>query len=221
MLPADLYYQQNKRFLAPDKHMTTDRQIQHREALHAKLKSLLSNIARFTSDRDAHYESSWKKRGGVGAMLTIARPWDRFEAIAQRKNWDIFKVLQEEIDQGKDENVDGTLHACIRDLLCYMALLLVEAKDMRKVYAQSFAGVQPDKTYKECDPFPSKEYKAGTVISESASSLPQRTPREQRDFVKAELQRLQRIRDDRIAGATAKNAHDDLDTLITLLISIL
>lgn len=102
--------------------------------LKEKLDALFANTSPFIADRDAHYESSWKQRGGPGAFFTIVRPWDRFNAIGKRNGYDLFAILQSEIDAGKCEADDGTLHACIRDLMCYMALLLVEAKQMRQAY---------------------------------------------------------------------------------------
>lgn len=105
-----------------------------------KLENLFANDAPFIAKRDAHYESSWKRRGGPGAYFTIARPWDRFEAIAKRSNYDLFKIIQEEIDKGLTEANDGTLQACIRDLRAYMALLAVEAQDMRRTYPSPSIG---------------------------------------------------------------------------------
>lgn len=99
--------------------------------LKQQLLDLFANDAHFISERDAHYESSWKKRGGVGAFMTIVRPWDRFHAIAERGGWDVFKIIQDEINAGKTEADDGTIQACIRDLRSYMALLAVEARHMR------------------------------------------------------------------------------------------
>lgn len=102
--------------------------------LQKELVSLFSNLADFIAERDAHYKSSWKQRGGQGAFYTIARPWDRFVAIAARQNFDLFTTFRLEINAGKTANDDGTLQACCRDLLAYMALLLVEASLMRQVY---------------------------------------------------------------------------------------
>lgn len=156
-------------------NMNTDKQIQHAESLHNKLKPLLLDIAKFVSDRDAHYESSWKKRGGPGAFNTIARPWDRFEAIAKREGQDIFKILQSEIDKGLDENHDGTLHACIRDLLCYMALLLAEVKQMRQTYIRP-GDALVDNTGKVCGTAQPATIQHGTLSDfQHNRSLPQRT----------------------------------------------
>lgn len=103
-------------------------------SLKQQLLEIFANDAEFISERDAHYKSSWKSRGGVGAFFTIARPWDRFEAIAERGGWDIFKIIKEEQDKGLTEANDGTLQACIRDLRAYMALLAAEAMTMRQAY---------------------------------------------------------------------------------------
>ena len=80
------------------------------------------------------YGDSWKKRGGVGAFMMLARKWDRLEnalrpgdgdstplyqATAGGPPWDIFAAVE------KDERVEGIIDD-IRDLRRY--LLLVEAE---------------------------------------------------------------------------------------------
>lgn len=38
------------------------------------------------------YGNSWKRRGGVGAFMMLARKWDRIENMVQNQNWDIFSI---------------------------------------------------------------------------------------------------------------------------------
>lgn len=83
-------------------------------------------------EKERTYGGSWKKRGGVGAFMMLARKWDRLEGMLSLKNavgldtilfggYDIFGSI--EVDaSGKD----GTALAEIRDLRRY--LLLVEAE---------------------------------------------------------------------------------------------
>lgn len=68
--------------------------------------------------KDREYGASWKKRGGTGAFMMLARKWDRLEEQAKQHNWDVFKAV---VAGGTSENVLDT----IRDLRGY--LLLVEA----------------------------------------------------------------------------------------------
>lgn len=132
--PDDYQFHKRNFYKLPPMNLN-DKQKEHYYKLVKQLEEIFNYTKVFLAERDAHYESSWKKRGGVGAFMTIVRPWDRLHAIIERNEWDIFKVLQDEIDQGKTEDNDGTVHACLRDLMCYMALLLVEAKQMRQVYS--------------------------------------------------------------------------------------
>ncbi len=78
--------------------------------------------AEYVKVKDQQYSRSWRKRGGRGAFFTVARPWDRFESIAEMNGYDIFKVLQDEHDKGISGH-DGSLLACVRDLRRYMALI--------------------------------------------------------------------------------------------------
>mgnify|MGYP003443377200 CR=1 FL=1 len=67
------------------------------------------------------YGDSWKKRGGVGAFLMIARKWDRMEnrLSSAKKKWDIFHGI------ATDDRGEGLIDD-VRDLRRY--LLLVEAE---------------------------------------------------------------------------------------------
>jgi hypothetical protein len=94
--------------------------------------ALLCQVA--SADVDAlanarkHYGDSWKKRGGVGAFMMLARKWDRLEnrltnpgqAFGQ---YDIFRAIE------TDSRAEGIIDD-IRDLRRY--LMLVEAEMLRR-----------------------------------------------------------------------------------------
>ena len=69
------------------------------------------------------YGDSWKKRGGVGAFMMLARKWDRLENKANEYGWDVFEAIQH------DDRPEGILDD-IRDLRRY--LLLVEEEMERE-----------------------------------------------------------------------------------------
>ena len=64
------------------------------------------------------YGDSWRKRGGVGAFMMLARKFDRIENQSMKNHWDVFGAILE------DPSNAGILDD-IRDLRCY--LYLVEA----------------------------------------------------------------------------------------------
>lgn len=64
------------------------------------------------------YGDSWKKRGGVGAFMMLARKWDRIENQTGEHGYDIFAAV-------KHDPSDTGILDDIRDLRRY--LLLVEA----------------------------------------------------------------------------------------------
>lgn len=68
-------------------------------------------------EKEREYAGSWKRRGGVGAFMMLARKWDRIEAQAMRKGWDLFAAIRD------DFRPEGVLDD-VRDLRRY--LLLVE-----------------------------------------------------------------------------------------------
>ena len=70
------------------------------------------------------YGDSWKRRGGVGAFMMLARKFDRIENQSRGENWDIFKAGIEH--SGEDGLLDD-----IRDLRRY--LLLVEQEILTKL----------------------------------------------------------------------------------------
>tara|TARA_R110000782_G_scaffold191452_1_gene281255 strand:+ start:953 stop:1285 length:333 start_codon:yes stop_codon:yes gene_type:complete len=70
-------------------------------------------------DAEKSYGDSWKKRGGIGAFMMLARKWDRIENQVNDSNYDIFLALEED---GRQEGLIDD----IRDLRRY--LLLVEAE---------------------------------------------------------------------------------------------
>ncbi len=71
-----------------------------------------------------NYGDSWKKRGGVGAFMMLARKWDRIERqVGGDPTYDIFSHIV------RDERSEGIIDD-IRDMRRY--LMLVEA-EMRRL----------------------------------------------------------------------------------------
>lgn len=62
------------------------------------------------------YGDSWKKRGGIGAFMMLARKWDRIENQAKQCGWDIFEAVKKH--PGKEGVLDD-----IRDLRRYLILV--------------------------------------------------------------------------------------------------
>lgn len=72
--------------------------------------------------KEATYQGSWKRRGGVGAFMMLARKWDRLEKMLEGGvAYDIFSAIERDVS-----GLDGSALAEIRDLRRY--LLLVEAE---------------------------------------------------------------------------------------------
>ena len=75
---------------------------------------------------EQNYGDSWKKRGGVGAYMMLARKWDRIEKQVEELNgYDILKA-------GTTDTREEGIIDDIRDLRRY--LLLVEQQIRREPY---------------------------------------------------------------------------------------
>lgn len=72
--------------------------------------------------KERTYGGSWKKRGGVGAFMMLARKMDRIENIAQQHSYDVFSAVA----AGGMDGEDGSMIAEIRDLRCYLNLVEAE-----------------------------------------------------------------------------------------------
>lgn len=93
-------------------------------------------------EAEKHYGSSWKRRGGVGAFMMLARKWDRLECALRPDDvregcaagstgpcapWDIFGALE------ADRREEGILDD-IRDLRRY--LMLVESEMLARAHEE-------------------------------------------------------------------------------------
>ena len=62
------------------------------------------------------YGDSWKRRGGIGAFMMLARKFDRIENQTSQHNWDIFEAG--DVYAGEEGLLDD-----IRDLRRYLILV--------------------------------------------------------------------------------------------------
>ena len=69
-------------------------------------------------EAERSYGDSWRKRGGIGAFMMLARKWDRIENQVTKDGYDIFESIY-------DDPTDVGILDDIRDLRRY--LLLVES----------------------------------------------------------------------------------------------
>lgn len=89
-----------------------------------KMKDIAQNDLSALQKAETSYGDSWRRRGGVGAFMMLARKFDRIENQSRGENWDIFKAGIEH--SGEDGLLDD-----IRDLRRY--LLLVEQEILTKL----------------------------------------------------------------------------------------
>lgn len=94
------------------------------------LRSVLDEDERELIRKEETYQGSWKRRGGVGAFMVLARKWDRLESILElpRYGYDIFEAIgSQSLRHGGDAvGEDGTVLAEVRDLRRYLALVEAE-----------------------------------------------------------------------------------------------
>ena len=86
-----------------------------------RLNAITEELVKFVGEKDLHYGSSWRKRGGAGAFFVIARKWDRIEKACETlesAKYDIFNVFE------TDDRRETILDDCL-DLVGYL-LILVE-----------------------------------------------------------------------------------------------
>lgn len=81
------------------------------------MKEVAQNDLQALQKAETSYGDSWKRRGGVGAFMMLARKFDRIEHQSEKHGWDIFEAGEVYIGEA------GLLDD-IRDLRRY--LLLVE-----------------------------------------------------------------------------------------------
>jgi hypothetical protein len=80
-----------------------------------KMKDVAQNDLSALQKAEKSYGDSWKRRGGVGAFMMLARKFDRIEHQAQKHGWDIFEAG--EVYVGEAGLLDD-----IRDLRRYLLL---------------------------------------------------------------------------------------------------
>lgn len=88
--------------------------------------------------KERTYGGSWKRRGGAGAFMMLARKWDRLETMLGGDSspdgvgwgYDVFRAVESEERDHRLGGADGTVLAEVRDLRRY--LLLVESEMMAR-----------------------------------------------------------------------------------------
>ena len=92
-----------------------------KKELKTKLIDIASNDVTALEMAEKSYGNSWKKRGGVGAYMMLARKWDRLENQCKKHGYDIF--LTAETDKREEGIIDD-----IQDLRRYLILVESELK---------------------------------------------------------------------------------------------
>ena len=67
-------------------------------------------------EAEKSYGNSWRKRGGIGAFMMLARKWDRIENQVRCTNFDIFSAIRNDT---RPEGIMDDIH----DLRRYLILV--------------------------------------------------------------------------------------------------
>lgn len=87
--------------------------------------------------KDRQYGSSWKKRGGVGAYMMLARKWDRIETALKVPGTDDYRSI---FSVGTEDKRKENILEDIADLRRYLLLVEDEIRRQRVVLDPSEAG---------------------------------------------------------------------------------
>ena len=105
---------------------------EEKKIMYSEIISLVEEVAKIDVEKlhkaEQSYGNSWKKRGGIGAFMMLARKWDRLEKQVNEHHYDVFAAIS------KDTREEGILDD-IRDLRRY--LFLVEAEMSLRVKNES------------------------------------------------------------------------------------
>lgn len=96
-----------------------------------RILEIANNDVVVLEEKGATYGNSWKKRGGIGAFMMLARKWDRIENICTSMNYDILAAGRADMGGILDD---------IQDLRRY--LLLVESEVLSRNYVAPSAPSQ-------------------------------------------------------------------------------
>ena len=131
----------DKRILERIARLQTEADQRMREKIEAERYAFLDEIDEIAAGdagelriAQESYGDSWKKRGGVGAFMMLARKWDRIERAvsAPGVEYDIFECIEED---GRPVGIIDD----IRDLRGY--LMLVEAEVIARGKRRGACGV--------------------------------------------------------------------------------
>lgn len=89
------------------------------------LQEIANSDVEILNVKEKEYGGSWKKRGGAGAFMMLARKWDRLEVQTEASKWDVFEAAL------SDQREEGILDD-IGDLRRY--LLLVESEIRSRIH---------------------------------------------------------------------------------------
>lgn len=122
LLMTEALEQKGIRMDADERKEAFKKEVDPRFDYHSQLPRIQETDFHAVRDKDISYGASWKKRGGVGAFMMLARKWDRLEEMLKGGfHYDVLEACRTDMS-GRD----GTVLAEVRDLRRY--LLLVEAE---------------------------------------------------------------------------------------------
>jgi len=81
-----------------------------------KIEKLAQRDVAQLQHAEKSYGDSWRKRGGVGAFMMLARKFDRIENQSMKCHWDVFGAIL-------DDPTSAGILDDIRDLRCYLYLV--------------------------------------------------------------------------------------------------
>ena len=92
------------------------------------IQHLADNDVEVLKEKGRTYGDSWRKRGGQGAYMMLARKWDRIEEYCSQHGYNIFAAITNDTRNAGDDLFDD-----IRDLRRYLLLVDGYMQDTRPI----------------------------------------------------------------------------------------